>query len=130
MGSSGSSYIDKAKSGATWAAVGEGVATYYTGGLSSGLVTGALGIDAGALVGGVTGVANAPSSGSDTPSVEQPARVSQDKDNGHGGAAWSMQMSQQLAASAAGTLFSTPTQWMGQQIGNDPNVPRKTLVGA
>jgi hypothetical protein len=43
---------------------------------------------------------------------------------------FAFRMSQQLAASAGNTLFSTPTQWMGQSIGNDPNVPRKTLVGA
>lgn len=130
MGSSGSSYIDRAKSGATWAAVGEAVATVSTGGMSSALVAGYSAIDTGALVGGVVGAVNAPSSETNAPNAEQPAETRQSKDNGHGGAAYSMQLSQQLAASAAGTLFSTPTQWMGQQVGNDPNTPRKTLVGA
>jgi len=130
MGSHSSSVMDTVKSGATWAAVGEGVATVYTGGMSSALVGGTLGIDAAALSGGVMGAANAPSSATNGPKVEQPAETRQSKDNGHGGAAYSMQLSQQLAASASGTLFSTPTQWMGQQVGNDPNAPRKTLVGA
>lgn len=131
MGSSGSGIMGKVSSVATGAALGGAIATVATGGMASPLVTGALGIDTGALVGGIMGgTKDVGLPGHDEPNAAQPAQTSQSKDNGHGGADWNMKLSQQLAASAGGTLFSTPTQWMGQQIGNDPNAPRKTLVGA
>ncbi len=60
----------------------------------------------------------------------QPAMTSQASDPNFSAGGWNMKLSQQLAASAGGTLFSTPTQWSGGQIGNDPNQPRKSLVGA
>ncbi len=76
------------------------------------------------VMGGIKGYAASTMPTPDTPSVATTAQARQPVSNIGG---WSMTLSQQLARSAGGTLFSIPRQ---QTIGNDPYSMRKTLVGA
>lgn len=79
----------------------------------------------GALTGGISEAA----SGAIHPATpDQPQMPGQTPQSG--GQAYSQALLQRLAASAGGTMFSTPHSWWGQQVGADPNAPRKSLVGA
>ena len=62
----------------------------------------------------------------------QAAETSQAHDPIDSVGGFNMQLGQQAAASAGGTIFQTPSSWWAstQNVGDNRNTPHKTLLGA